>query len=89
MEIPYRIERDPTVLNPEIPAGGHGIATAVLAAYNVFVNGRHGWDISRLVPEFDEVPVMIFSPDNDPAMKEEDRIAWNAALKRFGLRRKD
>lgn len=87
MQIEYRVEWDPRVLNREVPATGHGIAAAVLAAYNAFVGGRHGWDISKLVPEFEEVPVTIYPPD-DRTMTVEERHRWIDALTRFGLKEK-
>jgi len=83
METRYVVTRDLTVLNPEHGADA-GIGSYVTAAYNAFVDGRHGWDIRKEDPEFDVVPVTLFSPGDEP-MSIDDRRRWDAALRRFGL----
>jgi len=79
----YIVERDMSVLDPELPSSG--IATAALNAFHAFRDGRTEWDVTIGEPEFDRVQVTLFSP-GDEAMSIDDRKRWDAALCRFGLR---
>ena len=81
----YIVTRDLNVLNPE--HGAHaGIGAYVLSAFNAFSEGHLGWSITLGEPMHDVMHVTLISPDGKPISMEELQ-RWDAALRRFGLKR--